>query len=137
MCSSPHVKWKDAFRLAELVLKHKLENLGTFRLCPLTISHALGGLPRHKPFLRGKCRPSLGPLLFPILFIFVSYVGYAHYVFSKYPLLLRKQSVSCTYSLRTPIPCPHGKQTRAEHGRHEVQVCKTLRHAAHTCTYLK
>lgn len=44
----------------------------------MTISHALGGLTRHKHFLRGKsniteCHPSSGPLLFPILFI--SYVG--------------------------------------------------------------
>lgn len=28
------LKWKDAFIFAGLVLKHNLENLGIFRLCP-------------------------------------------------------------------------------------------------------
>lgn len=77
--------------------------------------------------------PSLiRPLPFPILFI--SHVDYALYVFPKYPLLLRKRSVPCTFSLRTPIPGPRGKQTRAEHGRHEVHVGEALQHTAHTCT---
>lgn len=64
----------------------------------------------------------------------MSCVGYTHYVFSTYPLLLKKQSVPYKSSLRTPIQCPHEKQMTAEHDRYMRSSCVKVfsRQHAHT-----
>lgn len=56
-----------------------------------------------------------------------------HNVFPKYLLLLKKQSVACKYSLRTPNQSPLEKQMRAEPGSYMRSSCVKIFSCEHTC----